>query len=355
MSRKLGPISFDDGAEQVFLGRDFARRRTMSERTLETIDDEVAIIVHQQLERARAILHEFHDKVEVMAEALLERETLNRADIKLIMTGQPLPPPVVLPPPAEPRTGDDSADDSHDDPSSAPEPAAIADAAPAPPADPDRPGVLSAPPAGPAPSAFAAPTWRLGERRLAPPGRPLVMGVLNLTPDSFFPASRQDDPGPAVAAALRLLDEGADILDLGAVSSRPGALPVPAAEEQARLLPTLRALRPLTDRPLTVDTSRAATARLALDAGADGINDITAGLGDPGLLPLAAERGCGLVLMHMQGTPGPCRTTRATSTQRPRCAAFWPTGSPSPVRPAWPATGSPWTPASASASVWRTI
>ena len=139
MSRKLGPISFDDGAEQVFLGRDFARRRTMSERTLETIDDEVAIIVHQQLERARAILHEFHDKVEVMAEALLERETLNRADIKLIMTGQPLPPPVVLPPPAEPRTGDDSADDSHDDPSSAPEPAAIADAAPAPPADPDRP------------------------------------------------------------------------------------------------------------------------------------------------------------------------------------------------------------------------
>ena len=162
---------------------------------------------------------------------------------------------------------------------------------------------MSAPPAGPAPSAFAAPTWRLGERRLAPPGRPLVMGVLNLTPDSFFPASRQDDPGPAVAAALRLLDEGADILDLGAVSSRPGALPVPAAEEQARLLPTLRALRPLTDRPLTVDTSRAATARLALDAGADGINDITAGLGDPGLLPLAAERGCGLVLMHMQGDP----------------------------------------------------
>jgi dihydropteroate synthase len=162
---------------------------------------------------------------------------------------------------------------------------------------------LSAPPAGPALPPFVAPTWRLGERRLAPAGHPLVMGVINLTPDSFFPASRRSDPGPAVEAALRLADEGADLLDLGAASSRPGAAPVPEAEEQARLLPALRALRPRTDLPLTVDTTSAATARAALDAGADGINDITAGLGDPGLLPLAARRGCGLVLMHMQGDP----------------------------------------------------
>ena len=138
---------------------------------------------------------------------------------------------------------------------------------------------------------------------MAPPGRPLVMGVVNLTPDSFFPASRRADPGPAVEAALRLAAEGADLLDLGAASSRPGAAPVPEAEEQARLLPALLALRPRTELPLTVDTTSAATARLALDAGADGINDITAGLGDPELLPLAARRGCGLVLMHMQGAP----------------------------------------------------
>lgn len=162
---------------------------------------------------------------------------------------------------------------------------------------------MSAPPAGPAPPPFIAPTWRLGERRFTPPGRPLVMGVVNLTPDSFFPASRRSDPGPAVEAALRLAEEGADLLDLGAVSSRPGAAPVSEAEEQARLLPTLRALRPRTELPLTIDTTSAATARLALDAGADGINDITAGLGDPGLLPLAARRGCGLILMHMQGDP----------------------------------------------------
>ncbi|MHB8079214.1 MAG: dihydropteroate synthase [Candidatus Krumholzibacteriia bacterium] len=162
---------------------------------------------------------------------------------------------------------------------------------------------MSAPPAGPATPAFSAPAWRLGERRLAPPGRPLVMGVVNLTPDSFFPASRRNAAGPAVAAGLRMADEGADLLDLGAASSRPGAAPVPEAEEQARLLPALRALRLRTELPLTIDTTSAATARLALDAGADGINDITAGLGDPGLLPLAARRGCGLVLMHMQGDP----------------------------------------------------
>jgi cell division protease FtsH len=109
MSRKLGPISFDDGAEQVFLGRDFARRRTMSERTLETIDDEVATIVHTQLERARAILQEFRDRVEIMADALLERETLNRSEVELIMAGQPLPPPTTAWTPPAPAPAADHA------------------------------------------------------------------------------------------------------------------------------------------------------------------------------------------------------------------------------------------------------
>ncbi|MHB8079213.1 MAG: ATP-dependent zinc metalloprotease FtsH [Candidatus Krumholzibacteriia bacterium] len=142
MSRKLGPISFDDGAEQVFLGRDFARRRTMSERTLETIDDEVATIVHQQLERARAILHEFHDKVEVMSDALLERETLNRADIRLIMTGQPLPPapvPEPLPEPAATDAAADGADDNDDNADTATATDAAAPVTPAPPTAPDGP------------------------------------------------------------------------------------------------------------------------------------------------------------------------------------------------------------------------
>ncbi len=150
---------------------------------------------------------------------------------------------------------------------------------------------------------FVAPGWNLGRQVLEPAGRPLVMGIVNLTLDSFFAGSRTEDCGPAVELALRLQAEGADLLDLGAESSRPGAEPVGAAEEQDRLLPVLEALRTETSLPVTVDTVRAGTARAALNAGANGINDISAGLHDPEMIPLAADRGCGLVLMHMRGTP----------------------------------------------------
>jgi len=150
---------------------------------------------------------------------------------------------------------------------------------------------------------FRAPGWDLGRVRLQPAGRPLLMGIVNLTPDSFFAGSRRTDPGDAVDLALRLVDEGADLLDLGAESSRPGAAPVGADEELARLLPALRRLRARTNLPLTVDTVRAATAQAALGEGADAVNDISAGTCDPGLLPCVARAGAGLVLMHMRGTP----------------------------------------------------
>jgi len=129
------------------------------------------------------------------------------------------------------------------------------------------------------------------------------MGVINLTPDSFWTGSRPVGAEAAVAHALELAAEGADLLDLGAESTRPGAAPVTPAEEQDRLLPVLEALRADTDLPLSVDTRHAATAALALDAGADAVNDVSGGR-DPGMFPLAAARKCGLVLMHMQGTPG---------------------------------------------------
>ena len=148
-----------------------------------------------------------------------------------------------------------------------------------------------------------APGWMPGARLLRPAGRPLVMGIVNLTPDSFYPASRHPSAGPAVDAAMAMVAAGADLLDLGAESSRPGAEPVGPDEELRRLLPVLRELRRAADIPVTVDTVRAATAAAALDEGADGINDISAGTADPDMLPLAAERGCGLVLMHMQGEP----------------------------------------------------
>jgi dihydropteroate synthase len=130
------------------------------------------------------------------------------------------------------------------------------------------------------------------------------MGIVNLTPDSFHPGSRVSGPLEAVERALGMIAAGCDLLDLGAESTRPGAQPVAAAEEQDRLLPVLEALRRETNLPVTVDTVRAATASAALDAGADAINDISGATLDPGMLPLASAAGCGLVLVHMQGTPG---------------------------------------------------
>ena len=128
------------------------------------------------------------------------------------------------------------------------------------------------------------------------------MGILNLTSDSFYPDSRQADTAAAVTAARAMLAAGADLIDVGAESTRPGAEPVPPDVEQERVVPVIEALRRETDAPLTVDTYRPETARLALDAGADAINDVTGGR-QPGMLSLVAAAGRGLVLMHMQGEP----------------------------------------------------
>jgi dihydropteroate synthase len=128
------------------------------------------------------------------------------------------------------------------------------------------------------------------------------MGILNLTPDSFHASSRQAGPDQAARTAAAMQTAGADLLDLGAESTRPGAAPVTADEELERLLPALAAVRRETDLPVTVDTVRASTAQAALENGAGAVNDISAGA-DPDMFGLAAERGCGLILMHMQGTP----------------------------------------------------
>lgn len=133
-------------------------------------------------------------------------------------------------------------------------------------------------------------------------GRALIMGIVNLTPDSFYDGGRLPDPGTARDHALALADEGADILDLGAESSRPGAEPVSADEEMDRLLPVLEALQgcPV---PRSVDTYHAATARAALRRGAAMINDISALRHDPDMARVIADSGCPCVLMHMQGEP----------------------------------------------------
>jgi dihydropteroate synthase len=144
--------------------------------------------------------------------------------------------------------------------------------------------------------------WQCGDRRL-PLTRPLVMGILNVTPDSFSDGGRHDSVEAAVAYGLQMIEEGADIIDVGGESTRPGARPVPAAEECARVVPVIRALADATDRVISVDTRKAAVARRALAAGARIVNDITALTGDRDMLEVVRESGAGAVLMHMQGTP----------------------------------------------------
>jgi dihydropteroate synthase len=153
-------------------------------------------------------------------------------------------------------------------------------------------------------------TWPLrlpGGRALLLGEKPLVMGILNLTPDSFSDGGLWSAPQRAVDAGLRMLAEGADLLDLGAESTRPGggvygggAVPLSVEEETARLLPVLTVLRQATGAPLSVDTRKGEVARRALAAGADLINDVSA-LADPGLGRAAAEAGCPVVLMHSRG------------------------------------------------------
>ena len=134
-------------------------------------------------------------------------------------------------------------------------------------------------------------------------GHPLIMGVVNVTPDSFFDGGRYLDAAAAVAHALRLVEEGADLLDIGAESTRPGADVVDEAEECRRVIPVVTAVAKAVAIPVSIDTSKAAVARAALDAGASLVNDVTALRGDPAMGDLVARTGAGIVLMHMHGTP----------------------------------------------------
>ena len=135
--------------------------------------------------------------------------------------------------------------------------------------------------------------------------RPYIMGILNVTPDSFSDGGRFQDLEDAVAQAGRMSREGVDILDIGGESTRPGAERQTVAVQIARVVPVIRALRERLPRPpvISIDTSRVEVATAALDAGAGMINDVSAGRDSPGMLALAAEREVPIVLMHMQGEP----------------------------------------------------
>ncbi len=145
--------------------------------------------------------------------------------------------------------------------------------------------------------------WRLRSRVLELPERPLVMGIVNATPDSFSDGGRHDGEDAAVAHGLALAAEGADILDVGGESTRPFSEPVDADEEWRRVGGVVRRLARETDLPISIDTSKAWIAERAIDAGAEIINDVTGLEGDPAMVGVAVASGAGVCAMHMRGTP----------------------------------------------------
>ncbi len=145
--------------------------------------------------------------------------------------------------------------------------------------------------------------WRAKNFSFRFPRRPLVMGILNVTPDSFSDGGNFLNPGSAADRAFQMVEEGADILDIGGESTKPGATPVGEAEELRRLLPVLERLAGQFPVPISVDTRKAGVAQVVLDAGASLINDIEAVRGSESMWRTVAAAGAGYVAMHMQGTP----------------------------------------------------
>ncbi len=146
-------------------------------------------------------------------------------------------------------------------------------------------------------------SWHLRDRTLDLDARCLVLGIVNVTPDSFSDGGRYAVPDAAVAHGLELVRQGADLLDIGGESTRPGSQPVALEEELRRVVPVVEELARQGEVPLSIDTSKAAVARACLEAGASVINDVTGLRGDPDMPAVARKFGAGVIVMHMQGTP----------------------------------------------------
>ncbi len=148
-----------------------------------------------------------------------------------------------------------------------------------------------------------ATSWQLRSRALDLAQRPLIMGIVNVTPDSFSDGGSYSDQAAAVDHALSLAAEGADILDIGGESTRPYATPVSSTEELRRVLPVIEHVAARTSVPISIDTYKSDVARQAIAAGAEIINDVTGLAGDSNMLAVAVESACGVCAMHMLGTP----------------------------------------------------
>jgi dihydropteroate synthase len=145
--------------------------------------------------------------------------------------------------------------------------------------------------------------WKIGERVYDVSRHGLIMGVLNVTPDSFSDGGEFLEADRATERGLQMAEEGAHIIDVGGESARPGSEPVTVEEELQRVIPVIQNLRPKLDVPISIDTSKAEVARAAIKAGASIVNDVTGGRGDHQMLPLVAETKSAFIMMHMQGTP----------------------------------------------------
>ena len=145
--------------------------------------------------------------------------------------------------------------------------------------------------------------WKIGKRAFDVSRHGLIMGVLNVTPDSFSDGGEFLTADKATERGLEMAAEGAHIIDIGGESTHPGSKPVPAEEELRRVIPVIENLRRKLDVPISIDTSKADVARAAIQAGASIVNDVTGGQGDEQMLPLVAQTKSAFILMHMQGTP----------------------------------------------------
>ena len=150
--------------------------------------------------------------------------------------------------------------------------------------------------------------WKICDRVVDLSHRGMIMGVLNVTPDSFSDAGEFFDVEKAVVHGRRLVTEGAQIVDVGGESTRPGAEPVSAEEELRRVIPVIKQLRRENGAVISIDTSKAEVASAALEAGAVIVNDVTGGLNDAEMIPLVARSGAALIIMHMQGNPQTMQT-----------------------------------------------
>ncbi len=273
MSDALGPQAFGENQELMFLGREVNRTQNYSEETARRIDSEIHRLLEEASETAEKIIREHRTVLDQLVDRLMEFETIDGRDVgELVEHGRVL--------------NDDERDGVDADKART---------------ETEGEGASRTPRFVPR---AAATSWACRDRTLDLSGAALVMGIVNVTPDSFSDGGTHATTDAAVAYALKLLEEGATILDIGGESTRPGADPVPEEEELARVVPVVKGvLEAVPEAIVSVDTMKAAVARAAIEAGARIINDVSAGMQDAEMFKVAAETGAGFVLMHMKGTP----------------------------------------------------